>query len=132
MKYPIIQVFNNDKNIYAQIKSPALASVDLLSTFANSVILDSDGNMYKVKKAYKTAWAYLLGYHPLMKGRTAKIAYEFSEIRKLSLDEFKQFVIDKLNLGVKNDFWYKEKDIPTLVGQIKEKESFESVIECFI
>lgn len=132
MKYPLIHIFNNDKNIYAQTKGPALASIDLLHTFDNSVILDSNGVMHTVKRAYKTGWRYFFGYHPLMKGRTAKIGYEVSESKQLSLSEFKQAVMERLNSGVGNAFWYKEKDIPLLISQIKEKESFKAVVEYFI
>ncbi|TSD67270.1 hypothetical protein FFF34_007705 [Inquilinus sp. KBS0705] len=132
MQYPIIQLFENDKNIYAQSKGPEQASVSLFHIFVNSIILDSQGYKRKVKEIRKVGWANFWGYHPLIKGRTAKIEYEFSEQEHLSLDNFKSLVTERLLAGVNKGFWYAKKDIPFLVNKVSESYDYKSVVECFI
>lgn len=132
MKYPIIHLFENDKNIYAQTKGPEYASVSLFHTFINSIILDSQGYKCKVKGVRRIGWANFWGYHPLMKGRTAKIEYEFSEREQISLEVFKHIVVERLSAGVNRGFWYSEKDIPLLIEKVDKSPDYKSVVECFV
>ncbi|RZJ76300.1 MAG: hypothetical protein EOO45_02800, partial [Flavobacterium sp.] len=127
MKYPIIQIFQNDKNIYAKEDGLAIASVNLMPIFVNSVILDSTGNVYRVKKAFRIGWAYFFGYSLLMKGRTAKIDFEFTEIEKYSLETLKELLVSKLQNGVERRFWYTEKNIPSLIARINQSEDYSSL-----
>ena len=132
MKYPIIHLFENDKNIYAQTKGPEYASVSLFHTFNNSVILDSQGYKYKVRGIRRIGWANIWGYHPLMKGRTAKIEYEFSEREQISLDVFKYLVVERLSAGINPGFWYAKKDIPLLIDKVGKSLDYKLVVECFV
>lgn len=132
MKYPIIQILENDKNIYAESNTPAKADISLLPIFNNSIILDADGFKYVVKCAYKLRWMYFFGFHPLMKGRTVQIGYEFSEEGKIDLLGFKNFLTSKLSLGVEKKFWYKQKDIPELIKRINGAQNYKQIIDIFV
>lgn len=132
MKYPIIHLFENDKNIYAQKKGPEVGSITLFDTFINSIILDSHGFKYKIKSVRRIGWVNFWGYHPLMKGRTAKIEYEFKEREQISLEVFKEIVIERLSKGVGQGFWYSKKDIPHLIEKVVISIDYQSVIECFM
>ncbi|WP_396175743.1 hypothetical protein [Flavobacterium sp.] len=121
--YPILHLFENDKNIYAQKQGPQIASVSKLCFFDNSIILDVNGYCYLVKKANKVGWLNFFGFHPLIKGRTAKIDYEFYKIEKISVEEFK---------GVDENFWYSKKQIPNLIKQVQDCKDFIKIIKIFI
>jgi hypothetical protein len=130
--YPILHLFENDKNIYAQKQGPQIASVSKLCFFDNSIILDVNGYCYLVKKANKVGWLNFFGFHPLIKGRTAKIDYEFYKIEKISVEEFKGIIIEKLTKGVDENFWYSKKQIPNLIKQVQDCKDFIKIIKIFI
>ncbi len=132
INYPILHFFKTDKNIYSKAKGPELASISLCGTFKDSYILDSQGKFFQVRGVRRVGWAYLLGYHPLMKGRTARVEYEFEDVNQLALPKFKEFVIERLKSGVSKGFWDSKKDIPMLIRKVEGASSYRSVVECFI
>jgi hypothetical protein len=134
-RYPIIQIIIGDKTIYALNTKQGLerySDLGSLQVFNESVILDSTGKRYIVKKAIKKGWAYFFGYHPLHKGRTVKIDFIFDDIKQLSLMEFKETVIHQLDIGIGRSSWYRKKDIPDLILRINNSKSFEDVIAIFL
>ena len=132
LNYPILHLFENDKNIYAQKKPPQIASISQIFIFNNSIILDSKGHMFIVNKAFKIGWLYFFGFHPFIKGRTAKIDYEYKNMESLSLNKFKEIVINKLKQGVGQNFWYSKKQIPNLIERVKNSQDYKDIIDVFI
>jgi hypothetical protein len=130
--YPIVHLFEKDKNIYAQKSKPQIASISKIDSFNNSIVLDSAGSLFVIKKAFKISWLYFFGFHPLIKGRTAKIDYEYSNIEKISLDKCKIIMIQKLSEGVNNGFWYTKKQIPSLIQKIESSKDYKEIIDIFI
>lgn len=134
MNLPVVTYSNTDKNIYAFDSEKYLkrASIDLIHVLNDSYIVDSSGIFYHVDKAYKTKWLYLWGYNPLKKGRTAKIDFEIESTKKISLEDFKNIITEKLDSGVGRDFWYTKKDIPRLKERVMKAETYKEVIEIFL
>lgn len=134
MKLPVVSFLKNDKNIYADDSKQHLksASTSLMHVSNDSTIIDSQGVLYKIKRTYQTGWRYLWGYHPLQKGRTAKIDFEIESTKKVSLDEFKNIIIEKLDGGVGRDFWYTKRDIPRLKERVTKAETHKEIIEIFL
>ena len=87
MKYPVIAILDGDKNVYSfDKKDLEICSVDLIRIFNKSVFFESDLKKHFVSKAERVSWAYILGYHPLLKGRSAKIKFK----EKVSLMDVKK------------------------------------------
>lgn len=100
MNLPIILIFKDDPKIYATTDEDILkkSSLDLIDKFKEASIIDSTGMLYKIKRAYKVKWATLFwGYHPLFKGRMAKIEFEMESEYSINLRDFKDIVLGKIN-----------------------------------
>ena len=134
MKLPVVYFLKNDKNIYADDSKLHLksASTSLMHVSNDSTIIDSQGVLYKIKRTYQTGWRYLWGYHPLQKGRTAKIDFEIESTKKVPLDDFKNIIIKKLNSGVEKNFWYNKRDISRLKERVIKAETYKEVIDIFL
>ncbi|WP_285008666.1 hypothetical protein [Pedobacter faecalis] len=132
INYPILHLFKADKNIYTKAKGPELASTSLFGIFKDSYILDAQGKFFQVRGVRRVGWAYFFGYHPLMKGRTARVEYEFEDVNQLALPKFKEYVIERLKSGVSKGFWYSKKDIPMLIRKVEDASSYSVVVECFM
>lgn len=132
MDFPIVHLLKNDKNIYADSESKQQSSPKLLHIFNDSIIIDSIGQKFTIKKAKIKSWAFFFGYHPFYKGRRANIDFDYKSVNQISLNEFKDIITEKLNTGVGKSFWYTKKDIPRLKERVMKAESYKGVIEIFL
>ena len=132
MKYPILVLLKSDKNIYAaEKKTVEYCSIDLTDDYNNSIFIDSNCYLYEIKRAKKKSWAYILGYHPFFKGRTAKIEFEINDVKKIELNDVQKILLEKLDKGVEKGFWYKNKDIPKLKTRVKSAKTINEIIKIF-
>ena len=132
MKYPILVLLKSDKNIYAAEKSDVeYCIINLINIYEDSIFIDSNYNLYEIKRAIKKSWAYLFGYHPFLKGRTAKIEFEINDVKKLSLKDIQEILLEKLDKGVEKGFWYKNKDIPKLKTRVMSAKTINEIIKIF-
>lgn len=132
MNYPVIAILKNDKNIYSLNKSDAeICLVDLINIYEGAIFIDSRLKVYSIKNAYKISWAYFFGYHPLLKGRSARIKFVFEKVESISLKEVKEVLTNKLEKGVEKGFWYSVKTIPRLINRIDASKDFTQILKIF-
>jgi len=132
MKYPVIAFLDGDKNVYSFEKKDAeICLIDLIRIFDKAIFFDSDLKKHFVENAVKVSWAYIFGYHPLLKGRSAKIKFRINQSEKVSVSDVKNELISKLDNGVEKGFWYSKKDIPGLKEKVNEATDFNSLARLF-
>jgi hypothetical protein len=130
--FPIIYLLKDDKIIYGCVEKKDFYKCELkfLDRFKNSIIIDSSGTYFEIDKAEKIGWGtWLLGYHPLMKGRSIKVKYFYKEIKKLEWAEFQEILINRLKMEV-NPIWYPNKP-NTIINRLNNSSNFQEVIELF-
>lgn len=135
VKFPVIFLAKNDRRIYAYgtKKEMQKASEDLLSYYQDSIVVDSNGSYYEIEKAKKIGWGTILwGYSPLIKGRTVKIDLIEKSNRAISIEEFKNFLNERLNNKVPSGFWYNDSNKEKLSAKLKSLYSFKEIIDIFI
>jgi hypothetical protein len=133
MKFPVIGLLKGDSLIYIIDNETNLkkASVDLVDTYKDSLIVDSSGKRFIVDRAFKTGWATIFwGYNPLINGRTATIDFEFSSIKDISLDEFKSILIERLKAKFVSHFYFDLSQVE-MIGLVDKANSFERLMEIF-
>lgn len=130
--FPIIGILKGDNIIYSctNIIDYLKCDITYLDKFKDSIVIDSTGTYFKIEKTERTGWGtWMWGYHPLMKGRSIKIRFTYSEIRKLDWVEFKEIIADKLTRDV-DSTWYAN-DPKIILKQLEKPDSFKRVIELF-
>lgn len=136
MTAPFIQLFKGDNNIYGcqTKKELELASLHLLNTFNDSIVIDSEQNMFSIKKANKVGWGTpFFGYSLLTKGRLVKINFDIESTQQLSIQEIKQLLISKVTGKPTGNFTKTIfGSVDKLVKKINEKEKIKDLIELFL
>ena len=130
--FPIIQIFEGDKIIYgcANSKDFLKCDLDYLNQFQNSLVIDSNGTCFLIDYAEKIGWGtWLLGYHPLFKGRSIKVKFHYKNIRKISWTEFKEILINRLTKKV-DPIWYANHP-KKIIKYLDNSNNFKKVVELF-
>lgn len=130
LKFPVFAFQKNDNMIYTFFKERELKSTNtrIIQTFdyKNITIVDSDGNMFKINKAYKLKYIGLFGFSLIKKGRQILVDYEFdSDVRIIELSDFKADIIKRIEK--KKSFWQSAWDIDELKSKIMNCNSFVDV-----
>lgn len=132
LKFPVFAFQKNDKMIYVFLNNRDLktTSTSILKEkgYNDITLIDSNGNIFKIKKAFKVKYIGLLGFSLLKKGRQILVDFEFdSEIKTVSLSEFKKDIIERIKK--KKDYWEASGDIEELIDTINNCTSFESIAD---
>ena len=131
MDFPIAILEENDPIIYVYKDDKTLrkTSEELLKegVWHNCEIIDSIGRRFSILEVKKIGLRGLFGWVPALKGKSIWVDFNFSELRRVELDEFKLLVINKL--GQNPDFWEKGWDVEELKEEIRNSISFKEVIE---
>lgn len=134
IEYPAIKLFRGDPRIYAYAGAGEfhLASADLIGIYVDAVFIDAGGTEYRIQSAHRVGWGtWLMGYHPLLKGRMAKIDFTPAGTRDLPLHEFRDMVASRLRLpGIGSD-WYPS-GIQKILPRVEKASSFEEIISLFL
>lgn len=97
-KFPLIHVLS-DNLIYGvrTEKEFRKASLRLIKTFDDSIVIDSNGVLFQITKAYQTGWGTLFwGYHPFIKGRLIQIDFEVKSTKNVALNEIKNVLLERV------------------------------------
>jgi hypothetical protein len=117
LMFPVFAFQKNDNMIYTFFKERELKSTStrILKTFdyKKVTLIDSTGNIYKVKRAYQVKYIGLFGFSLIKKGRQILIDFEFdSDVKAITLAEFKDEIITRIEK--KKSFWQSAWDIDEL------------------
>lgn len=133
LMYPAVHLLK-DGLVYGIVNDQKMktASLSLLDVFTDSLVVDSLGNLIKIKNAYKTGWGTIIwGFHPLIKGRLVKIDFSVYDSSKISLQEFKEIISERLKRKYPREFYFflsQEK----LLEKVAQALSYREVIELFL
>ena len=133
LMYPAVHLLK-DGLVYGIVNDQKMktASLSLLDVFTDSLVVDSLGNLIRIKNAYKTGWGTIIwGFHPLIKGRLVKIDFSVYDSSKISLQEFKEIISERLKRKYPREFYFflsQEK----LLKKVAQALSYREVIELFL
>jgi len=117
----MVYVFFNERNL----KSTNTEILDKIG-YKGITLIDSNGNVFKIKRAYKVKFIGLFGFSLLKKGRQILVDFEFeNEKTTFELSEFKQFIIQKIENN--RSCWNASWDIDELKDKIMNCKSFEGI-----
>ena len=128
--FPVFAFQKNDNMIYVFFNEKNLKSTSTRflkkNGFINDVIIDSQGYIYIIKKAFMIKYRGLLGYSLLLKGRQILVDFEFDkEVSSISLEEFKFDLINRINKT--KHIWQSSYEIKELILKVNESNSFEDL-----
>jgi len=131
-KFPIIKKFEGDNVVYGctEEKEYGLCDLTFVDKNKNAIVIDSDGRLFRIDYATQTGWGtWFWGYHPLFKGRLAKVTYSYKEIRDMTWGEFSAFLTEHLSKKV-DPMWYPNPK-KRILAQLERTSSFQDIIEMF-
>lgn len=134
LEYPAIKLFKNDQRIYAYADSRSFhrASPELIGLYSGARFIDAGGNEHRIRAARRVGWGtWLWGYHPLLKGRIARVDFAVDGTRRIDLVEFKRIVLDRLDPGAARPGWYPA-PAERLRPWVQKAESFAQLMALFI
>jgi hypothetical protein len=132
--YPAVKLLAGDPRVYAYADAREFhrASADLIGIYRNAVFIDAAGWRYRIREAFRVGWGtWLLGYHPLLKGRIARIDFAVEDRRRLGLEEFKREITGRLKPSVSRPGWYPNPPGKAL-PRIERAASFAEVMGLFL
>jgi hypothetical protein len=129
LEFPVFCFEKKNNMIYVFFKEKELKSTntEILKTFDKRgiKIIDSNGDIFILKRAFFVRYIGFFGFSLLKKGRQVLMDFEIENISKTSLDEFKKLVIDKINMNKK--YWSSNLNITELETEIVKCNSFPEV-----
>jgi len=132
LKFPVFAFQKNDSMIYIFFEDKDLksTSVQFLNQngFVGDTLIDSKGNIFKIKKVFKVKYIGLLGFSLLKKGRQILVDFEFdNEIKTISLLEFKKDIIERVKIN--KSYWEASWDTEDLIDNINNSTSFRTIAQ---
>ena len=133
MKYPVVCLKEDDNMIYGfkDEDSLTIASKKLVDrgVFTNVNIVDSNGEILKIKKVKELGWGTsFFGYSFKRNGRYIKIDFETELLKIISLEEFKKDIVNRL---VKSKYFNEAFSIPDVIKFIQNSSTIKDVISFF-
>lgn len=130
LNLPVFAFQKNDNMVYVFFNEHTLKSTntEILDKigFKGITLIDSHGNVFTIKKAYKVKYIGLFGFNLLKKGRQILVDFEFENDKStFELPEFKQFITQKIENNKK--YWNSSWDIDELKSKIMNCNSFVDV-----
>lgn len=105
-------------------------STQIFKTFnyQNVIHIDSLGNKYKIKKAFKVKYLGLWGFNPLLKGRQILVDFEYeSEVEQITLDDFKRDILFRIDKTKR--IWQSAWDIEELKTTVENSKTFKGIAQ---
>ena len=126
--FPVFAFQKNDNMVYVFFNERTLTSTNTIILdkigYKGITLVDSQGNVFKIKRAYKVKYIGLFGFSLLKKGRQILVDFEFENDKAtFELPEFKQFIIQK----IEKSYWSASWDIDELKSKIMNCDSFADV-----
>lgn len=95
--------------------------------FNGVFIIDSAGNEYNLKNSREVGWANAFwGISLMRKGRQIIVDFDLDVMSQKSLDEVKDFVLERLKQTGKNDL------INEIYETVKNAKTIKQIILCFV
>jgi hypothetical protein len=130
MEYPIAIFKQNDPLIYIYLSEESLSktSQELFERkfWEDTKIIDSAGCQYLITNVIKKGLRGIFGWHPLLKGKSIKVEFTFSEVEPVNFYEFQNEVKQQVSKAMY--FWENAWDIKELIRQIESSKSFNELI----
>lgn len=132
-KFPLIHLLN-DNLIYGvpTEKEFRRASLRLINTFKDSIVIDANGVLFQITNAYQTGWGTLFwGYHPFIKGRLIQIDFKVKSNENVTLDEVKSILLERVKKKYsKSVYFFASKN--ELIEKIDNAVNLKDLIHLFI
>jgi hypothetical protein len=130
LKYPVFAFQKGNSMIYVFLKEYALKSTSkrFLNNggFKGDTIVDSMGNVFKIKNAQMVKYRGLGGFNPLLKGRQILVDFEYeNEVSSMSLSDFKKDIVKRI--AQNSNYWQASGDVSDLQTAVEECFSFEEI-----
>jgi hypothetical protein len=105
LEFPIVAFKQNENYLYSFLKRNELTKTSIRlynkGIYNNVSFIDSRGYLFDVESVERTGWGtLLLGYSLIYKSRLINIEFNLQELRKLSLQEFKEFIYPKAKFSL--------------------------------
>ncbi len=118
LTFPVLALKEADKRIYAFSDKNKLTrtSIELLNKniFRDTSIIDSNGGKFSIVKIIKKSWGTPFGgYSPFWKGRLINIDFELKLEGKVSIDDLKKDLLEKIK---ENKLYSLEELYPLITG----------------
>lgn len=132
IKYPVFALSEKDNLVYVFFKEKDLKTTNTAlfkkNIFKNVILIDSSGNIYKIRKTYKVGYIGILGISLLKKGRQILVDFEFeNDVMSIKIEDFKQDLIQKIEKN--KGFWRSAWNINELKEGIINCNSFEEIAD---
>ena len=131
MKYPVIATQKNDKMVYVFSREKDLKSTntEILKNqgFGGIRLIDSNGLVYEIKRAYKVRYLGLGGLSLFKKGRQILVDFEFRGTpTPIKLEDFKRDILERINSN--KPFWQSSwGNVAELEKRVKSSSTFEHI-----
>ena len=101
MEFPIIMLTEGDINIYAFAKLSDIetTSRELLKkgVFNSTNVYDCNNEVFNIANVKEIGYnGWIKGWHPFYKGTSIKVKFDFDLIKKISLEEFKKIILERV------------------------------------
>lgn len=130
LNFPVFAFQKNDNMIYVFFDERKLKStnIEILRdvNYKGIKLIDSNGNVYIIDKAYKVKYVGFYGFSFLKKGRQILVDFEFdSNVKTIELPDFKNEILSRIDKM--KYIWESAWDIEDLKSRIMNSNSFEEI-----
>lgn len=129
--FPALFFTPTNKKISASNHAITRIRADSISLFKGAIIIDQNGYKRTVLEVQRKGWAYILGYHPFLKGRSIQVEFTLSEGKPITLSELKEFLSGKIQ-----EKWKSELPQPInykqLINKIENAESYKEIVNIYL
>ncbi len=136
MKIPCLILWSRDNNIRSAPSEKYLYTCfeNEVSKYNDSIMLDSEQNVFYIKKVEKVGWGTRFwGLSLLYKHRMIKIKYDIERIEQADLNKIKNILISKVEKKPHGRFMLEYfESIENLKSQILSSNNIKNLIELFV
>lgn len=131
--FPLIQIITRDSIIYGFDNQSEYEKCDvsLVDRYVGSIVIDPKGQIFQIDRAERIRWGtWMLGYHPLMKGRSVILRFHYNKTCKCEWTEFTELISERLRQP--HDSKLYPNSAKVILKRLEESRNFREIIELFI
>lgn len=130
LKFPVFVFQEKNEMIYVFFNEQIFKSTSTRflnqGGFVGDTIIDSNGVVYKIKRAFQIKYLGFFGFSLIKKGRQILVDFEFEDnTTSVNIQEFKQFIISKIKK--ERNYWKSSYNITNLVSIINSCTDFKEI-----